>query len=633
MAVVNVITSGFDPTGQFFAAVSSKFDRHQLHFHSVSTDNLVKTKLVKDFIDFGKHKKVTSLSWIAVETDQNLVEKSSKSKRKRSSSFKKDNNDNLLQKNITSNLIIGFDNGELINYNPFDSSSPIIFKDTKVTKGSKSPISDISPSSTSVNSVWSSNSTSKIIEWDIKTGEIIRKIQTGKKTKIKSLKSILINNEEKLITLCSTVISIIDPANPTKPEIKLAFPISNKITNFSILDDNKSDLIFGTKESSQLISVFSISKQGLSTTLNAQSNILSIIKSATSTSNKNKKNNNNSENQTLVAAITQDSKLEIFDLETNVSFVQLELPQSLVLADAILFSSDEVILAVYDKRQIIVKFSKVSLKQGTKYKSNTIKVSTEHIEEAVSKDAANDTEKDVTSKNVNDNNDVQMKEVSIIEETSDTSSLLLTLTNALKNDNNSLIDSILINQTDESIIKPTILKIESQQAVLLLKILVYKISNDPTNLNTKNLNIWLKYLLIAHAGYLKNSDNKSDLLTVLKPLKDLHSNLVKTQNLLPDILSLQGRFNLLKAQQDLRKNVEKIKTNTSNNKKYNRKEIGKEIGKEIEKENDNVTEEMYINGEVDDIEETFSEDLDENEEEVSNSESEDDDIDEIDEEK
>ncbi|CAN3486533.1 U3 small nucleolar RNA-associated protein 5 [Diutina catenulata] len=124
--------------------------------------------------------------------------------------------------------------------------------------------------------------------------------------------------------------------------------------------------------------------------------------------------------------------------------------------------------------------------------------------------------------------------------------LTLMLTQALRNNDHSMLEAVLVNRQPD-IIKNTIAKLDASLAVALLDRLSERIQRQATKFD--QLNFWLKWIIIIHGAVLASMPNLS------AKLSSLHSLLVKKSDTLPRLLELEGRLTLLGQQQRLKREI------------------------------------------------------------------------------
>lgn len=81
----------------------------------------------------------------------------------------------------------------------------------------------------------------------------------------------------------------------------------------------------------------------------------------------------------------------------------------------------------------------------------------------------------------------------------------------------------------------------------LFLIISHKVASDVSK--KSSLSIWLKWLLLAHGGYISKQEKLAD------SLKSLQSSLDDGMKMMPKLLALQGRLQLLKSQAELREKI------------------------------------------------------------------------------
>ncbi|KAG5365453.1 U3 small nucleolar RNA-associated protein 5 [Yarrowia sp. C11] len=122
-------------------------------------------------------------------------------------------------------------------------------------------------------------------------------------------------------------------------------------------------------------------------------------------------------------------------------------------------------------------------------------------------------------------------------------SLSTVLTQAIKSDDDDLLESCLLFRDEEGI-KSTVQRLNSSLAVLLLERLAAKMTAQPSR--GRQFNAWIKWVMVAHGGYLVTVPKL--LVTVSR----LHKALNTRVNTLDRLLALEGRLEMLEAQMELR---------------------------------------------------------------------------------
>lgn len=124
--------------------------------------------------------------------------------------------------------------------------------------------------------------------------------------------------------------------------------------------------------------------------------------------------------------------------------------------------------------------------------------------------------------------------------------LTVVLSQALRNNDHSLLETVLINR-DPAVVQNTVAKLDLSLAVVLLERLTERITRQ--QLRFDQLNFWLKWIVIIHGGVLFSLPNMSNKLA------SLHAILTKKASTLPRLLELQGRLNMLEQQNTLKREI------------------------------------------------------------------------------
>lgn len=120
-----------------------------------------------------------------------------------------------------------------------------------------------------------------------------------------------------------------------------------------------------------------------------------------------------------------------------------------------------------------------------------------------------------------------------INSVSSAGTVTVILSQALQANDRSLLETVL-NNRDERIIRDTIYKLPAMLAVILLERLAERIARQSHRQG--QLNVWVKWCLIIHGGYLISIPN------LVSSLASLKSTLRRRAELLPHLLALETRI-------------------------------------------------------------------------------------------
>ncbi|ODV62480.1 Utp5p, partial [Ascoidea rubescens DSM 1968] len=148
----------------------------------------------------------------------------------------------------------------------------------------------------------------------------------------------------------------------------------------------------------------------------------------------------------------------------------------------------------------------------------------------------------------------QIQEKKILKAT--TGSLTVVLTQALKTNDHSLLESIL-NIDNEQNIKTTILRLNSSLVIILLNKLSERLARLSNTSQTKNkrLIIWIKWVLIIHGSYLIRLNFTGGNGSLLRDLSQLNFILGKKAANLNKLLILRSKLDLILEQISIKKEI------------------------------------------------------------------------------
>ncbi|MCJ1340532.1 Small subunit (SSU) processome component [Bachmanniomyces sp. S44760] len=127
-------------------------------------------------------------------------------------------------------------------------------------------------------------------------------------------------------------------------------------------------------------------------------------------------------------------------------------------------------------------------------------------------------------------------------------SLGTVLTQSLRTNDASLLESCF-HVLDLRIIRATIERLESHLATTLLQKLAERFYSRPGRAGS--LMVWIQWTIVAHGGYIVNQPG------VLKQLSSLHQAVSERAGSLPSLLTLKGKLDMLEAQLNIRKGMQR----------------------------------------------------------------------------
>jgi U3 small nucleolar RNA-associated protein 5 len=561
--------SAFDPTGNHYSSVVTALDTHRIRVQA--TNN---TSSLANAFSLDKGHKVTSLSWgLSPDVEAKEESPSKKNKKRRLTQTQQ-------QFALESQIIsIGLNKGSILQYSP--AANQIV---GKLENPNASSINDYVFSHLT-NSGWSVDVAQNVIEWDLFLFK--PKLQFRFNESVNLIRVIEYNNKPHLL-LASHSVYLVDIETH---DIVMTFP--GHVTPIHALLPMSDGVHFITAaDGDRFINIYST--EGTPTVLVTQSNVLSV-----------------SHNDETVTAITEDGFVEVFTnvlkkqqqqqsttgAKSNKKRVQqskqsdfkiqLTRPNSdpLKIEDA--FISPEFITITWLEDQSIPYFEKIKVidlsetttitkarpaiqaKDHTLFgqdiaapkrynESSTVVTSGDNLkyldnkEVQVNKNEEEEEELDVELRVEDGPSLAEKMELLKVENTvpkrrngkASANSLAVILTQALRSNDHSLLETVLTSR-NENVLKTTIQRLDTSLAVILLERLAERIARH-TN-RQGQLNIWVKWVIIIHGGYLINVPN------LAKSLSSLHSTLTRRASTLPRLLELQGRLDVLYSQQESNK--------------------------------------------------------------------------------
>ncbi|CDR41625.1 CYFA0S07e04324g1_1 [Cyberlindnera fabianii] len=538
-------TSNFDPSGQYYASAITALDTHKIRVQSTTS-----TSVLANAFSLDKGSKLTCLSWGA--SPSTTATKSSKKRR-------------LSNFNIENQLIaVGLNKGSILLYAPL--ANEVI---AKLDNPNASSITDFH-FSTLTNSGWSTDVSNNVIEWDL----ILHKPKTQFKftENVTSIRTIEYEGKPHLL-LASHSISIVDIS--TK-EIVKTFP--GHISPIHTVLYINSTTFLTAAQGDRFINIYSLTDS--SHVLVTQSNVLSVaVDNETVTAltedgvvelfqdvlakvvSKRKGNQSKKANSTILLQRPDATQIKIEDSSISKGLVTITWLESgsvpyferVKIEDI----TSEKFIVIKDKPAITAKDHSLfgqDVAAAKRYnESNTMITSGDNLRFLDNTEDVIDEEDVEDGPSFGERFEALKVEQNAVTATTaaapkkktgkaTTGSLAVVLTQALRSNDHSLLETVLANR-DEKVTKATVERLDTSLAVTLLERLAERIARQ-TN-RQGSLNVWVKWVMVVHGGYLINVPNLS------KSLASLHSTLARRATTLPRLLELQGKLDVLYSQQEL----------------------------------------------------------------------------------
>ncbi|ODV85311.1 hypothetical protein CANARDRAFT_28579 [[Candida] arabinofermentans NRRL YB-2248] len=577
-----LVTSAFDTTGQFFASIIVSLDSHTLRVQSTST-----TTAFSNVYPLGKGVKVNSLSWLPFsETLSNGH--TAKKQRKLETSLE----DQLIS--------LSLDNGSIYIYSP--SKNELLQKLTTPNHTSNS----FFHYSTYNNCGYGGDLQGYLFEYNISNWQVNKTIKPlTEDSNVTQLLSILYEGKPHLL-LGSHSIQLIDPVTPTDVIKTLPGHIS---PIHSIIASNDDDTILTAAKGDRFVNAISISRNITTNVFVSESPVLSasyvsngfgldILVTVTEdgvaevfldpfakdTEDQNEGNSSFRRKRKLVKSKTSNFKIQ---LQRPTTELHEKLPlQNIILTPKHLtitwledssipfFESlewwglnetSEKVYKITQDSTIIKPKPNLKVTQHSKYGHDV--ASSKHYNESHAIIASGDNFKDlqnVDSDNEEDDDNDEEEGISLAERLAaiqtttstttnktraNTGTLTVVLSQALKANDHSLLETVL-NNKDETIIRNTVAKLETTYVLRLLERLAERISRNGNR--QLNLNYWIKHILIFHGGYLINYPNLNSSLSVLS------GTLKRKAATLDRLLELKGKVGMIIDRIEVKRDITKL---------------------------------------------------------------------------
>lgn len=534
-AVNPVILSSYDPRGQYLCYVSTALDKQRISVEPVSktqNDSFLNENSL--FLD-SSSLKVTSLKWSFLSSNETLC------------------------------VFIALNNGEIWLYSPLANEVII-----KINTGNSYEIKDLCIFENK--HLWCIDSNDYIYQFNLTDFQLITKLKLDECVQ---LSKIVVLSETKLL-LASHQIFLIDI---TKKECTMTYP--GHVSPVTILKPLNNECFISGAQNDRFLNIYDLNKGSTKSVLVAQSNIVKI--------------SNDSEN--TIGIITEEGNFELFvdplinntnkrrAMKSKQASRRLKLLQNGMTNTPIpiidIYIKQDILNVMYLQNVTIPFFHQLSWKKWTEtnnevsldissksfnqskdrtlygqdvasvaiYKEGNVSVTAgnnfKHIEDLIK-----DWEQETTeNERLNETDDTAIESLAdkvmaisggdagkkSKKKGPITGTVTVILSQALQSNDHSLLENVL-NNRDERIIRDTIMRLRPNLSVILLERLAERIARQTHRQGA--LNVWVKWCLIIHGGYLVSIPN------LLKTLSSLHSTLRNRGNLLNRLLALETRLDI-----------------------------------------------------------------------------------------
>lgn len=561
----SLVSARFDPSHEYLASAVVALDTHQIRVQSITTSQLS----LNTSFNLENSNRLSLLSWV-LTPEQTLI-------------------------------AIGLTNGNILVYSPL--TNQIV---TQLSGGGNGSVTDFHYSELT-NTAWSSDLNGVIYEWDMSNFSLVQQFSIS--DVLESVDSInristIVYNDQPHLLLGSHSVYLIHAKEKT---LVKTFPAHVQPIHTIKIVPGSSNTFFTAAQGDRFINLYSVDKLNPKTVLVAKSAVtdvslgikdddVSIIMALNEAGNVEIFNNplqssassapeapskTPSKKKRRQQMSTVQSRPSTATIKLSRPGVEIKNPDDAnIPINAVTFNQDAFIYTwlengnisyfdsgkwwdkefVFEKDSIIVK-SKPNLKTTSHTVSGHDIAATTHYNEGntVISDGTNLRDLDVESEDEEETLAEKLEKLNTdqkpastkkpkkkLGKTTNTATLTIILAQSLKNNDHSLLETVLMNR-DPSIVQNTIARLDPSLAVILLDRLSERITRQATRFD--HLNFWLKWIIIIHGGVLSSLPNLSTKLA------NLHAILNKKSNTLPRLLEIQGRLNLLYQQVDLKKEI------------------------------------------------------------------------------
>ena len=560
-----------DDSNLYFTNIISKNGRNEVQIFPINkkaSESIILDSLIVK-IELQADEIVTSCCWIN-NSGINNSERAKKRGKRRQSSSESDLNEATSD---NKNLAVALENGDILILSPLHND--II---DRISYGHK--IISLTPSLIH-DSVWGVLEESRsIVEISLAQSKEVKNFKFKEDEQIQSAKTIRQtggSSRSQHILIGSNNLYLVDPSKPKK-SLLTTFPQISEASPISIIEQSrlKENLVVVVRENENQIYLYNTSDSTkFSTFKTSTSQIYGVQLIA-----------NTDMTEELLMAVTAEG-VEVFKIDFDSNHEE-QIPtcliktnfhdsiDNIIFMDVFLREKQSLIGVWYNGNE--PKFENINWNFNS---AGEIQVSIDYNEKVngVVDNRIDDIEFPETTK---------INNLAVNKLYKD----LIKLLNVSKKITEEKVIRLCSSNNDDDNIKETIkLFSTSESSSALITKLFEIISKEVASQPSKNsaLSVWLKWLLLVHGGFIAKQPDQHD------NLKTLQTGLTEGMKLMPRLLGLQGRLQLLKSQTQLRDNLNNMSIESDD-------EEDKELT-DIMVNNDDSENITIANGESDDFEE------------------------------
>lgn len=522
-----------DPTGSFIANIISKNDRNEVQIFPINknSEEIILSTPSKT-IELPLEHSILSVTWVEASEP---AEEASPSKKRGKRSKPETSTTKLPEESTSVKLVVQVESGDLFVFAPYSNEIISTITPSQSLKSITSSLKNYS--------VFGFNEEGQILEISLQDNETHKTFNFKNEQAVSLIKPVNFKgngstNKSKNVLLASHDLFLIDLTRNNKKSVIADFPKyedESNIVKFIQQSKLKSDYVYVAREGSDRIFTYNLSDPKVYSTFKAStSNIFNLqVVSDYETL------------QEFVLAFTENG-VEIFHSDFD---IQHEDQPLVSLVKTSFHDSFEPILftnAFYVNSTLVGIWHKKNQPQF-----NIIEWEPKSAGEIVVSIDYNGDKESINNINGNDEEEVfdfQNKSIEINNLSAE--ELVEELTSLLSQDkiDTEKVIQLCASNDDESNIKEAVQSLGALNSPATINNLFEIVSKDISANPSKesSLSIWLKWVLITRGGFISKQSSQK------KNLKNLKTNLDEGMKLLPRLLALQGRLQLLKSQAELR---------------------------------------------------------------------------------
>lgn len=517
MSTMKEVVGSLDPTNTYYANIILKSGRNELQFYQVNGTFLEKSRTTTiSRVELLSDEKICSFCWVV----PNLSHENSTRRR----SKRKAASDGSVSPSLdsTPNLVISLENSDILFVSPSKGTITQRFTYSNPLSGIVSGSDD--------GSIWGIVNSTSVVQISISNGQETKRYTLPNKQKVRSILPIETSlSSAQRVAIGSKGLQVVQFGGSKKAKV-IDFPQKNIDKEFHsiIRSSSNTNIVAAIAEDSDIIRIYDLNNPKILILLQASSSNIKSVHFTNSTSG----------DRYTLAACNIAIDFFLFALKGDHAVVSptlkvkanagSSLNVSIAFSD-IIEKEDEFIGVWYDKYE-------------PKFTDFVLEGNSEDVTVDINYEEKNNDIVEQKRNGIAVPQSIQIRNISVKE-------LYEKLYSSLNSEHDQETLDLCNTNDNEENIKDTVKmfsKVDDHCLLKLFDIISFHVSSNPSK--NSSLAVWLKWILLIHGRFIAEFPNQNE------NLRRLSEGLSDGMKLMPRLLTLKGRLQLLQTQISIRKN-------------------------------------------------------------------------------